>query len=53
MKDPVIKPHYLEKFESGFTNSTTIKFETSGHFPQEEQPEEVTSEIINFLIKNI
>jgi pimeloyl-ACP methyl ester carboxylesterase len=38
MKDPVIKPHYLDKFESGFKNSTTVKFETSGHFPQEEQP---------------
>ncbi|MBK6952800.1 MAG: alpha/beta fold hydrolase [Crocinitomicaceae bacterium] len=40
MKDPVIKSKYLEKFESGFTNSKTIRLETCGHFPQEEQAEE-------------
>src|SRR5690606_5680244 len=39
MKDTVIKPHFLNKFASGFTNSQTVKLETSGHFPQEEQPE--------------
>lgn len=49
MKDPVIKPHYLNKFESGFTNSKTIKLETCGHFPQEEQREMVTNSILNFL----
>lgn len=49
MKDPVIKPHYLDKFVSGFTNSKTIKLETSGHFPQEEQPEIVVKSILDFL----
>lgn len=49
MKDPVIKPHYLEKFESGFTNSKTIKLETCGHFPQEEQSEKVTNALLDFL----
>lgn len=49
MKDPVIKPHYLAKFQIGFTNSTTIKLETSGHFPQEEQAETVTNVILDFL----
>ncbi len=49
MKDPVIKPHYLEKFQSGFRNSKTIRLETSGHFPQEEQPEIVAKEIMDFL----
>lgn len=49
IKDPVVKPHYLDKFISGFTNSKTIRLETSGHFPQEEQPEEVTKSIFNFL----
>jgi haloalkane dehalogenase len=45
MKDPVIKKHYLEKFVSGFTNSRTLKLESSGHFPQEEQPEDVAKAI--------
>ena len=49
MKDPVIKPHYLDKFVSGFTNSKTIRLETSGHFPQEEQAEAVTKSIFAFL----
>lgn len=49
MKDPLIKAHYLEKFQNGFTRSETLKLETSGHFPQEEQPEIVTKSIIDFL----
>ncbi len=49
MKDPVIKPHLLEKFESGFTNSKTVRLETCGHFPQEEQPEPVIESILEFL----
>jgi pimeloyl-ACP methyl ester carboxylesterase len=49
MKDPVIKPHFLEKFSSGFENSTAFRLETSGHFPQEEQPELVIESMLNFL----
>lgn len=49
MKDAVIKPHNLEKFQSGFINSTPIKLETSGHFPQEEQPEKVINAIFDFI----
>lgn len=49
MKDPIIKPHYLDKFQSGFTNLKTVKLETCGHFPQEEQPELVTKSLLNFL----
>ncbi len=49
MKDPVIKPHNLNKFLSGFSNSQTIKLETSGHFPQEEQPEKVERAIFEFV----
>lgn len=48
-KDPVIKPHYLDKFQIGFTNSTTVKLETSGHFPQEEQADTVTKVMLDFL----
>ncbi|MBO0935716.1 alpha/beta fold hydrolase [Fibrella sp. HMF5335] len=50
LKDPVIKVHYLHKFVSGFTNSQVISLETSGHFPQEEQPEVVAKAIFNFLL---
>jgi pimeloyl-ACP methyl ester carboxylesterase len=49
MKDPVIKPHNLEKFQIGFANSTTVELNTSGHFPQEEQPEKVVDAISNFM----
>ncbi|MBK9591084.1 MAG: alpha/beta fold hydrolase [Crocinitomicaceae bacterium] len=49
MKDPVIKSKYLEKFESGFTTSKTIRLETCGHFPQEEQAEETIIALQNFF----
>lgn len=49
MKDNVIKPHNLKKFQSSFSNAKTIKLETSGHFPQEEQPEKVIKAISVFL----
>ena len=49
MKDPVIKPHYLEKFRSGFQFSQIAKFETSGHFPQEEEPGKVIEAIRKFV----
>lgn len=48
MKDSVIKPHNLEKFVSGFPHSQVKKLETSGHFPQEEQPEQVTQFLRDF-----
>lgn len=49
MKDPVIKPNNLEKFITGFPLAKTIKLQTSGHFPHEEQPEEMAKAILNFL----
>lgn len=49
MKDPVIKSHYLDKFQIGFNNSTTVRLETSGHFPQDEQPKKVINAIFDFL----
>jgi haloalkane dehalogenase len=51
MKDPIIKPKNLYKFESGFSNFTTLKVESSGHFPQEEEPALVSKTIINFVKK--
>jgi len=52
MKDPVIKPKNLEKFQSAFTNSKTVRLETCGHFPQEEESEKVYQAIIEFLSIN-
>ncbi len=52
MKDPMLRPAYLEKFESGFPNSTSIRLEDCGHFPQEEDSESVAQEILNDLESN-
>lgn len=49
MKDPVIKPHNLDRFETRFRNSTTTRMEACGHFPQEEQPDVVAKAIHDFL----
>lgn len=51
MKDPVIKPHLLQKFENGFNNSMTIKLENCGHFPQEESPKEMIEAMTLFFKK--
>lgn len=49
MKDPVIKPQYLDRFASGFDNHKILQLETCGHFPQEEQPFLVAKSIQEFL----
>lgn len=51
MRDPVLLPKYLTKFASGFQNSTIAKLDSTGHFPQEENPDEVISHIRNWLNK--
>ncbi len=50
MKDPLLKPHLLERFVLGFKNSATVRQETCGHFPQEEQPDIVLKSIRDFLL---
>lgn len=52
MKDPVIKPLYLDKFKTGFSNSEVFALENCGHFPQEEEPETVAIAIKSFLEEN-
>lgn len=49
MADPVISPKYLDKFISGFVNSTVLKLAGCGHFPQEERSSETAEAILNFL----
>lgn len=49
MKDPLIKPRCLNKFISGFPNSSVLKLDTCGHFPQEEDPEKVADAMKIFL----
>ncbi len=48
MKDPVIKPHLLDKFVEGFPLAQVLKLDTCGHFPQEEEPEQVIEAIRTF-----
>lgn len=49
MKDPFLKHHLLEKFEQHFRHHTSLRLETAGHFPQEEQPEAVAAAIDRFM----
>lgn len=49
MNDPVIGPRHLERFVSGFPNSTAVRLQGCGHFPQEEEPEAVARGIREFL----
>lgn len=49
MKDPVLKAHLLDKFIFGFPKAKVVRLTTCGHFPQEEQPEEVITAIKRFL----
>lgn len=52
MKDKFVAPLYLDKFQERFTNSKTLQLPTCGHFPQEEQPDEVVKAIRQFLEDN-
>lgn len=45
MKDPIITPKNLEKFLTGFPRSSAYRLKSSGHFPQEEEPDKVSKAI--------
>lgn len=49
MKDPVLNPENLYRFATCFIHSKVIEIESSGHFPQEEQPELVANAICEFI----
>ena len=49
MKDRMISPKYLDKFQEGFSNVEVQRLVGSGHFPQEEQPGHVAECIDWFL----
>lgn len=52
MKDTFLKPGYLEKFVSGFPDAKVHMLPTSGHFPQEEEPEIIVPLIAKFIEEN-
>lgn len=49
MKDNFLHSGYLNNFVSGFPNSKVVKMESAGHFPQEEEGEEVGNALIAFM----
>lgn len=53
MKDPVIKAHHLGKFISGFPDAGVHRLESSGHFPQEEEPQQVAQAIGEFIAADL
>ncbi|WP_219290323.1 alpha/beta fold hydrolase [Arthrospiribacter ruber] len=48
LADPIITPKNLEKFKLGFPKANVYQLEGSGHFPQEERPEDVVAAIRRF-----
>ncbi len=53
LKDPVIRPYQLNKFKTGFQNSYSVTIESCGHFPQEEEPEQVAQAMRSFMMQHI
>lgn len=49
LKDSFVTEKYLRKFTQGFSNCKVIEMPGCGHFPQEEQPDQVISGIKKFL----
>ncbi|MGB8643691.1 MAG: alpha/beta fold hydrolase [Anaerolineae bacterium] len=49
VKDPAFREQELSRLESMFSRYRTVRLATTGHFVQEEQPEQACTEIINLL----
>lgn len=49
MNDPILKPHYLTKFASGFPGATIRQVAGSGHFPQEKAAQPVARFMADWL----
>jgi pimeloyl-ACP methyl ester carboxylesterase len=49
MKDKYISKNYLARLKNFFTNRSIRKFEASGHWVMEEEPERTMREIKEFL----
>lgn len=49
MKDPMIVPAYLATFCAAFPEADVLRLEGTGHFPQEENPGEVSAAIRTFM----
>lgn len=50
MKDKVLLPKYADKLVSGFRGACLHKIYSAGHFPQEEEPNEVLYSLEAFLL---
>jgi len=51
MKDPVIGVQHLQKFRSGFPGADVLEIASAGHFPQEEEPAQLSAALRAFLAK--
>ena len=49
-QDPAVPFRYAERFQQHFLQSHLVGLEQCGHFPQEEQSEKVSQEILRFLV---
>jgi len=49
MKDPAFTPAYLERWKQVLTHARFVEFAESGHFVQEEAPDEAAARILEFV----
>lgn len=53
LKDLILRPRHLKRWQSLFTNAETVTFPSTGHFLQEEVHGELTEAVKQFLGLNI